>query len=92
MNKISFAHTIAWQVLPNMSFAYACNYDTRKYFKFEETGLVIWLCIADNAPISQNDLQVKIADYYGVGHEVVEQDVNEFITSLFEEGLIEYNE
>ena len=48
MEKISFSNKIAWQVLPNKKFAYACNLKTRQYYQFEDSAMTMWLSIADN--------------------------------------------
>lgn len=78
-------------MFPNHEFAFAYNLKTKRYYKFEETGLVIWNFIAENEPIDEHDLILKVADYYGIGKETVELDVEEFLASLFEKGLINYN-
>lgn len=92
MNKIMFSSKIAWQIFPDRSFAYACNFETRKHYMFEDTGLEIWLCIAGNEPISEIEIQSKIAEHYKVKSEDIESDINEFLVSLLEEGLVEYDE
>lgn len=92
MNTIMFSKKIAWQLFPDRSFAYTCNFKTRKHYVFEDTGLEIWLCIAENEPISAIDILSKIANHYGVEQAEIEADINEFLTSLSEEGLIECDE
>lgn len=92
MDKIMFSSKIAWQLFPDRSFAYACNFETRKYYMFEDTGLEIWLCIAENEPIGRIDIQSKIAEHYKVEFADIEADIDEFLTSLLEEGLVSYNE
>lgn len=92
MEKIKLSERIAWQVMPDKSFAYVCNYDNRQYYKFEDTGMVIWLCIADSEPIRKKELQNKIADHYGIEASVIKDDLDEFLQELIEKGLVEVDE
>ena len=59
---------------------------------FEDTGLEIWLCISGNEPISEIEILSKIAEHYKVKSADIEADINEFLASLLEEGLVEYDE
>lgn len=92
MERIKLSERIAWQVMPDKSFAYVCNYDSRQYYKFEDTGMLIWLCIADNEPIKKNELQNKIAHHYGIEQVEIKEDLDEFVRELVEEGLVEIDE
>ncbi len=78
--------------MPNKTFAYACNLKTRQYYQFEETAMMMWLSIAEHEPISQDDLCENVARHYDVEKNIVENDISEFLDSLYQEGLIEYNE
>ena len=92
MEKISFSNKIAWQVLPNKKFAYACNLKTRQYYQFEDSAMTMWLSIADNESVYRDDLIEIVARHYEVEKDVVRDDIDEFLNSLHQEGLIDYNE
>ncbi|MDY6323654.1 MAG: hypothetical protein SPL99_01090 [Catonella sp.] len=92
MDKIIFSDEIAWQIVPDKSFAYACNMKTRKYYEFEDTELMIWMCIAENVGITLTNLQNKVANYYNVSLETVVDDVSDFVKSLFKTGLVKHGE
>ena len=54
--------------------------------------MTMWLSIADNEPVYRDDLIEIVARHYEVEKDVVRDDIDEFLNSLHQEGLIDYNE
>ena len=92
MERITLSNKIAWQILPNKEFVYVCNLKTRQYYQFDDSAMKMWLSIANNEPISRENLVKIVADYYEIEEIEIKEDVDEFLNSLYQEGLIVINE
>ena len=91
MKEISFAKHISWQILPNKEFGFVYNIRDHKYYEFQNTELIVWELISKKGKIEERILVELIADYYDMDVKDLEDDIYEYINSLFDIGVIEIN-
>ena len=63
--------------------------DSKFYYSLNETGCVMWKVFEKKGEAESNNLVKALVQEYEVGEKQAEQDVEEFITSLAKEGLIQ---
>lgn len=91
MENIAFADHISWQILPNKEFGFIYNIKEKKYYELKDTELVVWNIISYYKNIDVNNMIDIVAEYYTIDKQEIEQDIIEFIDSLYEIGVIKKN-
>lgn len=89
--RITFAKHISWQILPGQEFGFVYNIREKKYYKFEDTELIVWKAIASDKGITVDNIISSVSEYYSIDEDKVTTDIKSFIESLYEIGVIEYN-
>ena len=87
MSRISAnADKVAWRVVDGE--AVIVHADSSAYYGLNSTGTFLWEAIA-TAPMGADDLAARLSERYGVAREAVRADVDAFLSSLGDEGLLQ---
>jgi len=76
---------VAWRVVDGE--AVIVHADSSAYYGLNATGTFIWEAIL-TTPLATEDIAARLSTRYGLGREAVRADVEAFLASLGEEGLL----